>query len=189
MPAPNEIIAAPLTVYLADVGTAFPAIDAVLPTGGWEALGTEGDSNYDEEGVTVSHAEEVYDFTPAGRTMPSKRFRTSESFEVSLNLVDVSPETYAKVMNDAAITDIGTAKKFSLYRGPIINSFAVVLRGQSSEDNDLNMQYEFSKAFLSVNGDVQYTKGKVAMLPIKIQVIRHADTDAVDLNIASADVT
>lgn len=189
MPAPNEIIASPLTVYLADVDTAFPAVDDVLPTGDWLVLGTEGDANYDEEGVTVDHTEGVLDFTPAGRTMPSKRFRTEESFKATLNLVDVSPDTYAKVMNNATVTTGAISKRFSLYRGTIVNAFAVVLRGQSSVDNDLNMQYLFSKAFVSVNGQVQFTKGKVAMLPIEILVVRHSDADVVDVEIQTVDAT
>jgi len=70
MAAPEEVVAAPLTIWLAPVGTAFPEIDAA-PGVGWEKLGTEGDMNYDESGVSVSHAETVNDFTPAGSTMPS----------------------------------------------------------------------------------------------------------------------
>lgn len=188
MPAPEEIIASPLEVLLAPVGTAFLAINAAV-SGAWELLGTEGDANYDEEGVTVSHGETTFDFTPAGRTMPAKRFRVGESFETSLNLVDLSPTAYAKVMNDASITTVaggvGTAGQewFDLYRGDVVNSFAVILRGKSSVDNDLTMQYEFSKAFVSVNGDVQFTKGKVAMLPTKIEAIKHADSDVIRVRI------
>lgn len=187
MPAPHEIIASPLTIYLATVGTAFPLIDDdpgdFNPL--WELLGTEGDANYDEEGVTVSHGETTYDFTPAGRTMPAKRFRTGESFETSLNLVDLGPVAYAKVMNDAAVTTVsptaGVAGQeyFDLYRGDVVNSFAMIARGPSTVDNDLNLQYEFSKTFVSVNGDVGFTKGKVAMLPVKIEVIKHANSDVV----------
>jgi hypothetical protein len=191
MAAPEEIVAGPLTVWLAPVATAFPVIDAA-PAIAWTKVGTEGDANYDEEGVTVSHGETVFDFTPAGRTMPAKRFRVGESFETSLNLVDLSPEMYALAMNNAALTTVaagvGTAgqKFLDLYRGDIVNSFAVIMRGHSSVDNDLTMQYEFSNAFVSVNGDVQYTKGKVAMLPLKIEAIKHADADVIRVRIQTA---
>lgn len=186
MPAPSEIVAAPLTLYLAVIGTAFPAIDDeegdFLPA--WEKLGTEGDNNYDGA-VTVSHSETVNDFTPAGSTMPTKRFRTAESFEIKLSLVDVSPTAYAKVMNDAAVTHIAAGSghagesSFSLFRGDQVNSFAVLARGMSSVDNDLNLQYEFSKAFVSVNGDVSWQKGTPAMLPVDILAVKHSDADVI----------
>ena len=182
MAAPEEILAYPLNVYLATVGTTFPLIDA-NPSVSWSLLGTQGDLNYDENGVTVSHGEDVFDFTPAGSTMPAKRFRTGESLLTKLNLVDVSPDVYAKVMNNASVTTVaggvGTAgeKHFSLFRGDQVTSFAVLLRGPSPVDNSLNMQYEVPKAFVSVNGDVTYNKGVVAALPIEIQMIRHSASD------------
>jgi hypothetical protein len=156
---------------------------------GWEKLGTEGDANYDESGVSVSHGETVNDFTPAGRTMPSKRFRVGEDFLIKVNLVDLGPTAYAKVMNDAEVTDTpsssGVAGKaaFSLYRGDEVSSFAVLARGRSSVDNDLNLQYRFSKAFVSVNGDVIWNKGVPAMLPTEIQAIKHSDSDVIDVEI------
>jgi hypothetical protein len=182
MAAPEEILAFPLEVWLAPVGTAFPAVDAV-PAIDWEKLGTEGDLNYDESGVTVSHGEGVFDFTPAGSTMPSKRFRTSESLLTKLNLVDLSPDVYAKVMNDATVTTVAAGlavageKHFSLFRGDQVNSFATLLRGVSPVDNTLAMQFEVPKAFVSVNGDVVFNKGVVAALPIEIQMIRHSAAD------------
>lgn len=187
MPAPHEIVAAPLTVYLAPVDTAFPTIDDAPGSfdAAWEVLGTQGARNYDDDGVTVSHSEDVSDFVPVGSTMPTKRFRTSESYQISLNLVDISPTQYAKVMNDASVTQvaggIGTPGEdfFSLYRGDQVNSFAILARGLSGIDNDLNFQYEFSKAFVSVNGDAQFKKGDPVMLPVEILAVRHSDSDVI----------
>ena len=196
MPDPMEVVASPLTIYLAPVGFAFPAVDEVpIGTLGWAKLGTEGANNYDGSGVSVSHAETVSDFVPAGSTMPTKRFRTAESFEIKLNLVDISPDVYAKVMNDAFVTDVaagsGVAGEswFSLFRGINVNSFAVLARGESSVDNDMNLQYEFSKAFVSVNGDVVWNKGTPAMLPVTILAVKHAATDVIICRIQTADAT
>jgi len=179
--APEEVVAAPLTLYLAAVGTTFPAIDddpgSFDPA--WELFGTDGANNYDDTGVTVSHSETVNDFTPAGSTMPTKRFRTGESLLLKLNLVDLGPNAYAKAMNDATVTTVAPSsgvageKSFSLLRGDQVNSFAVLARGLSSVDNTLNMQYEFSEAFVSVNGDVVWNKGKPAMLPIEMLAVKH----------------
>jgi hypothetical protein len=187
MPAPHEIVAAPLVIYLAVIGTAFPLIDD-LPAdfdAAWEVLGTEGSKNYDDSGVSVSQSEEVSDFKPAGSTFPSKRFRTGESNLIKVNLVDIGAAAYAKVMNDAQITTVafgsGVAgeQSFSLIRGDQVASFAVLLRGMSPADNDLNQQFEISKAFVSVNGDSVYKKGDPVMLPVEIEPIVHSDTDVI----------
>lgn len=188
MPAPHEVVAAPLQVYLAPVGTTFPDVhepEASFPAG-WTLLGTEGSRNYNDDGVVVNHGEEVFDFTPAGSTMPSKRFRTAETFEITLSLADVSAAMYALVMNDADVTDGGNYKEFSLYRGDQVNSFAVFARGMSGEDNAYYMSYEFSKAFVSVNGEVTFNKGEVAALPVSILAVKHEDSDVIRVRIQDA---
>lgn len=188
MPAPHEVVASSLTVYLAPIGTAFPTTSAT-PSVSWTKLGTAGANNYNDDGVTIAHTEEVSDFTPVGSTMPLKRFRTAESFMLSLNLVDVSPAMYAKVMNDATVNTVTgppATKWFSLYRGDQVNSFAVLARGLSGVDNALNAQYEFSKAFVSVNGDVQWKKGDPAMLPVEILAVRHDASDVILYRVQTA---
>ena len=188
MPAPHEVLAAPLEVWLADVGTTFPDVhepEASFPAG-WTLLGTEGSRNYTDDGVIVNHGEEVLDWTPAGSTMPAKRFRTAESFEITLNLADVSAAMYALVMNDAAVTDGGNYKTFSLYRGDQVNSFAVFARGMSGEDNAYYMSYDFSRAFVSVNGEVTFNKGEVAALPVSILAVRYSDSDVIRVRIQDA---
>lgn len=189
MPPPDEIVASPLTLFLAPIGTAFPAI-ADEPAdfdAAWLILGTEGDLNYDDSGVSVSHSETVSDFTPAGSTMPVKRFRTAEQVEFSLNLVDISPAAYALVMNDAPVTSSGTDDSFSLFRGDQVNSFAVLARGMSAINNELAMQYEISKAFVSVNGNVVYKKGDPAMLPVTVLAVRHSADDVIIYRVANTD--
>lgn len=194
MAAPEEILAFTLDLWLADVATAFPLIDDVEASFdvAWVKLGTEGSLNYDENGVIVGHSETVFDFTPAGSTMPAKRFRTGESLLTKLNLVDVSPEQYAKVMNNAAVTTtaastgVAGSKEFDLYRGDQVAQFAVLMRGVSPVDNTLVMHYKVPKAFVSVNGDVTYNKGVVAALPIEIEMIRHTASDNPKLEIQTA---
>lgn len=185
MAAPEEILAFPLTVYLAEVGTAMPTVDADPADfdAAWAVLGTEGDLDYDDNGVTMSHSETTFDVTPAGSTMPVKRFRTAEDLLTKLNLLDVSAEQYAKCMNNSAVTTVASGvgvaghKKFSLFRGDKVAQFAALLRGVSPIDNDLNMQFEVPKCFVSVNGDVPFNKGVATILPIEIQMIRHSEAD------------
>jgi hypothetical protein len=195
MPAPHEIVASPLTVYLAPVGTVFPDVDAEPTSPTWTKLGTSGSKNYDDAGVDISHEEEVSDFTPAGSTMSVKRFRTGESFEATLNLVDLSPDMYALIMNNASVTEtppgVGQAgtSLFSLFRGDQVNAFAVVLRGQSSVDNDLNMDYRFSRAFVSASGSVNFNKGEPARLAVTIKAVKYLDADKIEVEIQTAEAS
>lgn len=185
------MVASPLTLYIAEVDSTFPDIDAD-PSDPWIKVGTEGDKNYNEAGVTVGHGETTADFTPAGSTMVVKRFRTAESPQITLNLVDLSPTMYALVMNNADVTDqaagVGTPgySLFSLFRGDQVAQFAIIAKGMSTIDNELALQYQASKAFVSVDGDVVWTKGIPAMLPVKIEPIIHSDSDVWECLIQSA---
>lgn len=197
MPAPHEIIAAPLTIYLAEVGTSFPEIDdseVSFPVG-WTKLGTNGARNYDDAGVDITHDEEVSDFTPAGSTMSVKRFRTGETFEATLNLVDLSPDMYALAMNNATVTDTAAgpgvpgSSLFSLFRGDQVNAFSVLLRGQSTVDNELNMDYRFTRAFVSASGSVNFNKGEPARLAVVIHAVKYQDADVIEVEIQTTEAS
>ena len=66
---PFEILAGPYTLWLAPVGTAFPIVTVVPPIA-WIKVGTNGDANYDDDGVTVSHVVKQEVARPAGRVAP-----------------------------------------------------------------------------------------------------------------------
>lgn len=192
MAAPEQNLAFPLTAYLAPVGTAMPLVDDDPADfdPAWEVLGIDGDKDYDDTGVVVDQSEGVFDLVPAGSTTVKKRFRISETNGAAkLNLIDVSPDTAAKVLNDAQVTTVAPttgvagSKRFSLTRGAKVAQFAVLLRGVSPVDNDLNMQFEYPKAFVSVNGQSTYNKGVVTAMPVEIQpiVITSDDEPHVDV--------
>lgn len=75
---PYEVIAAPLELYLAPVGEAFPLIDTDPPGGNWVLVGASGSQRYDEDGVSIAHNEEIEDFRMLGTTGPVKSSRTEE---------------------------------------------------------------------------------------------------------------
>lgn len=183
MAAPFEIVGAPLTVYLAPVGTAFPGIDdaegAFDP--GWFKLGTSGEKNYSEDGLTVSHEQSINVFRGAGATGPRKAFRTEEDFIITFSMADVSPTQYAKVLNDAAVTTVAQAvgvsgeESFELHQGLTVTTFALLARGLSSIDDSLNAQYEVSTVFQNGNPAPVYNKGEPALLECSFQAL---DADA-----------
>lgn len=176
---PHEIIAAPYTIYIAPVTTAFPAIDDLEAAfdADWLKLGKSGAKNYDEAGVTASHEQSLEYFRGADSTVPRKAWRTEEDLLFALSLVDLSPEMYAAMINDATITTVAAGvgvageKSFSLYRGVDVAQFALLARGMSPVDNALNAQYEAPVVIEDANQAPVYTKGTPAMLELQFRAM------------------
>lgn len=179
--APFEIMAAPFTCWLAPTGTAFPDL-SVAPAVAWVQVGTSGDKNYDEDGVTVAHEQTIEEFVPVGLTAARKAFRTQESVVVSFNLVDVSAAQYAKALNAATVTDtaagvsIAGNLNFPLLQGGSVNTFALLLRGNESAGataatDNFKTQYEIPMVYQNASPEVQYRKGEPAMLSLEFRAL------------------
>lgn len=197
MAAPEEVVAGSSTIYVADVGTAFPKIDDAVADFAvdWASLGTEGSLNYGDTGVTLALGETTSPFTPAGSIRPTKYWRTGQTVQFSVNLVDTSAAAFAKVMGDAAVTTVapgtGTAGEdsFSLALDTAMTPLAVLVRGPSPHDNTMNQQFEFSTAYVSVSGNAVWKNGTPVSLPVTIMVAK-ATSDAVMINrIQTADAS
>lgn len=164
-----EIVAAPLEIWLAPVGTAFPEVDAV-PAGPWAKLGTSGDKNYTEAGVTVTHNQTINTFRPAGSTAPRKAWRTQEDLLIDFELVDISSAQYAKVLNNATLTQesagIGDAGQddFNLLMGHDVSLFALLARGVSPSDAALTAQYQVPIVYQAASPKPVFAKGTPAGL-------------------------
>lgn len=174
---PYEIIAAPYTLYVAPVGTAFPAIDAA-PGGAWTKVGTSGDLNYTEDGVTVDHGQSLEFWRALGSAGPRKAFRTEEELRISLTLADLSLEQYANALNYNTVTTVapggGTAgtKKIGLSRGLDVPQRALLVRGQASAYGEtFNAQYEVPVAVQAGEPEVVFTKGEPAGLALEFEAI------------------
>ena len=171
MSAPYEVVAAPFTLYLAPVGTAFPAIQTT-PSASWYKVGTSGTKSYDESGVTVTHDDTKTTFTPAGGRIPRKVWRTEEQIKIECELVDLSPEQYAKMLNDLTVTTVAAGagvagqKYFQLEQGATVALFALLVRGPSTVDDSLNAQYEVPIVYQGEKPAPVHTKGKPASLKL-----------------------
>lgn len=167
MAAPYEIIGAPYEVYVAPVGTTFPALDAA-PSGSWFKLGTSGTKSYDDDGVTVKMPQKQTEFRGAGSTVPRKTWRTEEDHYIGVTLMDVSITQVAKVLGDAAITvvapgaGIAGESKINLTQGISVKQYAVLARGISPANEALTAQYEMDSACNDGEPEVVYSKGKPA---------------------------
>lgn len=173
---PYEIIGAPLTLWLAPVGTAFPLIGAA-PANTWIKVGTNGDANYDDAGVTVAHSQTFAEARPAGTTGPVKAWRTAEDLKLSLMLWDLSLEQYATAMDKAAVATTaagtGTAgfKKIGLSQGEEVTLYALLARGVSPYGDGFTAQYEVPRCYQSGSPKPVFKKGVPAALELEFTAL------------------
>ena len=179
MAEPFEIIAAPVTLWWAPVGEPFPAIDAA-PAGSWVKVGTAGDRNYTTEGVTVQHTDNVEFWRALGSTGPIKAFRTSEDLMIRITLADLTLEQYALALNHNPITEVGNERKTGLSRGFIVEQRALLLRGPSPYDDQLNLQYEIPTAVQTGSPEVVFQNGTPAALALQWTALEDPDAVSTD---------
>lgn len=152
---PFEIIGAPLTLWLAPVGTAFP-LTHVAPAVAWTKVGSNGDRSYEAGGVTTTHAK-VYDkVRTAGASGPVKAFLTEEDLMFGVTLLDMTLEQYALALNGNAVTTVAPAagvpgtKKIGLSEDVgRTKEYALLARGLSPYNEALVMQFEVPRCFQS----------------------------------------
>lgn len=162
---PFEIITAPMKVYIAPLGEAFPDIDAD-PAGDWELLGTNGDRSYEEGGVTVSHSKSYDKVRTAGATGPVKATLREEDLMIRLTLLDLTLEQYKNALNGNTVTTTaagsGSAGKKSIGLSQSVGrtrEFALLVRGLSPYDETLNAQYEVPRCYDSGSAEPVFRKG------------------------------
>jgi len=164
--SPFEIIVGPADVWVAAVGTAFPAVSA-SPAADWKSLGkTDG-------AVSVSHAQTQAKIRVDQKTPPLKIVRTEEDITVSFGLAEITLETYARILNNATVTpDAGppAIKSFPLHQGVDVAQFAMLIRGGSPYMN-ANMQYQLPKVSQSGAPGITFSKGDKAVLSTEWAVL------------------
>lgn len=184
MSAPYEVIAAPLTLYVAPVGTLFPDLDAE-PSGSWAKVGSSGDRNYSEDGVSVQHQQNVELFRALGSTGPIKAFRTEEGLGISVTLHDVTLEQYRLALNGNAVTEVTNNnphyKKVGLSRGRQVTQYALLARGMASGyGDDLVAQYEVPVVIETGEPEPVYQKGEPAGLELQFTALEDPDAASED---------
>ena len=176
--APFEIVAAPFTLWKAAEGVTFPDVDET-PGAGFTKVGTSGDLNYTEDGVTVAHAQTVEMFRALGSTGPRKAFRTEEEMRISLTLADVSLEQYAVAMESNTVTTTAAGagtpgyKSMGLSRGLGVERFALLVKAvdASPYGTGWGAQYEVPVAVQVGEPEVVFVKGEPAGLALEFAVL------------------
>lgn len=174
---PNEVIAGPYEIWLAVVGSTFPRVD-VAPSSPWALLGVSGDENYDEEGVTVTHSQTLNPWRSAGAAAARKVFRSAEELSIKVKLVDLSPSTYAKVLNNATVTvtppgaSQAGESSFLLEQGLTVATFALLAKGMSPGGDAYSAQYEAPIVYQHGNPTPVFVKGAPAGLECIFMALR-----------------
>ncbi len=149
---PYEVIAAPFTLWVAPVGTQFPAVDEEPNSSDWTLVGSAGPLNYDEAGITLQQPQSIAFWRSLGDSGSRKAFRSSEDLKIGLMIVDLTLEQYALALNGNAVTatpastGVPGTKKIGLSRGFTVDTRALLLRGPSPEMANGAMQYECPRA-------------------------------------------
>jgi hypothetical protein len=184
---PYEVIAAPYTVYWAQLNPTWPAVNAAPSSTWWTVFGTSGNLNITEAGVTVSHPQETTEWRALGDIGTRKVFRTKEDLMVRFVLADLTLEQYRHALNSNPLTTVaagsGTAgyKKIGLSRGAFVSQVALLIRGVSPHLADGTSQYEIPIAFASGSPEVTFANsGEPAGLAFEFKA-------AIDTNAGSED--
>lgn len=172
---PQEIVACPLQLYVAPLGTANPAIDATasqITGGGWTLVGTNGNLDHDSAGVTITHNQTLATFQPAATTAPNKVWRTSEQLEVAVTLADITPTQYALALNDVAVTTVNATtgvageQDVPLLQGYQVAVYALLAVGVSALNNSMQAMYCIPAVYQSSNPTPVYKLGAPAELAL-----------------------
>ncbi len=174
MSVPMEVIAAPLTIWLAPVGTTAPDVSTsdVSIDVSWDKLGTAGTKNYSDKGVIVTHSQTVVTWKPAGSTGARKAWRTEEFVTIEVEMVDLTTAQYAKVLNNATVDVTTEYKDIALQQGATVSTFALLARGISPTLDTLAAMYWCPLVFQADSPAPAYAAaGAPAMLACKFQTL------------------
>ena len=183
---PFEIVMAPVDVFLANEGEAWPTADQAV-SGNWMPLGTAGKRNQSEGGVTLTHGQTLKEHFTTGSSGPVKVVRTGEELTIDVEIEDLTLEQYAKALNNAGLYTIAQAagvagaKVMPLRQGFDVATFALLLRAPSPYGDGMNMQYQFPKVYQSASPAVKFNaNGDAATLKFTFKALEdpNADSDA-----------
>lgn len=174
--APLEIIASgQVEVWIAALATAKPDVDET-PTG-WSKVGTYGNLNYNSDGVTIAHQQDIERFRALGDVGTRKVARTGESLMLRLIMWDLTLEQYALALNHNAITTTAASsgvpgkKKIGLSRGSAVATRSLLFRAPSPYMTDGVMQYYLPVAAQVGNPEAVYRPNEPAGLALEWEAL------------------
>jgi len=178
-----EIIINKAEIWLGPAKETEPEIQAT-PAGNFVKLGTGGDDNLGEEGITVSHEQSLSYKRTLGSTGPVKVTRGEEDMKISGVLNDLTAEEYGKIMNNvtasdtAPDSDTGGYRTITLRQGPTVATRALLIRGDWSPYLDgatYKTQYYIPIVVQSANPSPVFNKTDSADLAFEFTALENPD--------------
>lgn len=172
---PREIVVGPLDLYLAPAVEAEDAVNAT-PSGNWALLGTSGDENYQESGITIQHSQSLRQTRAVGATGPLKVNRQSEDLSIALALMDLSVAQYTKVLNNTTkSTDTSPNIDYiGLRRGLDVTVLSLIARGTGlSPSGAFNVQFYVPRVYQSGEPQLVFSKDAEAALDVTFMALEY----------------
>jgi len=183
MGTPLEVVAAPFEIYIAPTGESFPDTDEV-PAGNWVKIGTSGNRNITEDGVTVQHEQTIEQFRSLGSTGPIKSFRTEEGLIITFTLVDLTLENYKYALNfntvstTAAASGVPGYREIDLWQGLDVVQKALLVRGVNASPYLANSEVQWEVPVVYENAAKEVVASKGTPIGLALEYIALEDPSA-----------
>ena len=175
---PREIVVGPLEIWLAAAVEAEDDVD-IAPVGNWNKVGTTGDENYTEDGVTVTHSQTVQEHRAVGTTGALKATRTEESLTIAFALMDMNLAQVTRLLNNTTKSTGATAGAsafdyIGLRRGADITVLSMIARGDGlSPTGAYNIQLYTPRVYQSGDFSPVFSKSAVATYAAVFSALEH----------------
>ena len=170
-----------LTVYTIDQLATDTDLSATVTFAGsalWRNFGYQDSCSISTSGVTITHSQTTNPVFCVGSPGPSKYVRTQEEYKVSFDLQDLSPETYAEVMEStvqrsATGAKVGT-RSLRLHRSTVMRQYALLARGTGMSPylpDEGNVQWYIPYVVQTGNPAPNFQKETPAMLAVEFSAV------------------
>ena len=147
-----EILAGPIKIYTAMVGTVEPLPPSEDPSG-WDLLADDSEMGncpqYTKDGLNVSMTDERDEIEVMNKLYPVKEYRTSARKKFEVKLKDMRLQTLAMLLGNAVENEPATSSEKGYYRVSnemsfIVPEYALVVVGHSpyeEEEGNYGLNY------------------------------------------------
>lgn len=176
MACSKEFVTAPLELYWAPSGTAFPAVDADPIAASFVLIGTGGSLNYSEDGIGITSDVTTEDFNVLGDIDPACVAVTARDMRISVTMLDHSLDQIRLAFNNNATSqDPGppSVTILDLDTGSDLTQLALLARGvgKSPEFEGGNFQWEFDPVVEVAAKDLSYVKNAPTGVNLEFRVL------------------
>lgn len=163
-----EIVTGPMELWWAAVGTTMPDVNDDAATG-FTKIGTSGDENYTEDGVSVQMDQTIEFFRSLGSAHRICAFRTEQDILVTVTMADLSLAQARLAFNQNAVTTDTTPDIdiLDLDLGLAVQDIALLVRGTGNSPGfaGANMQFELNRVVEIGAHEYNFVKGE----PVGVQ--------------------